>query len=278
MVADGVASFSFIQTWAGLARGLDVAEACQSPPFHDRTLLRARCQPCPTFDHYDYAPAFSSRRWCPIVTRAYSVSPELIKSRCGAGVSTFVAITAHLWRCVCVARGVAPGSDTCLGLPANVRHRVSPPLPSSFFGNALVRNLITARASDVLETSLGSVSEMIKKVVDSVDDAYVRSVVDYLELMELGNKEDANANTQEASEPPEPRVPAWDLWVVSWLGMPVYNADFGTGAPQLVAPAEMFFAGQAFAIPCANRDDGITVLLAMEAEHMQCFKKVFYGE
>ncbi|CAL5001871.1 unnamed protein product [Urochloa decumbens] len=281
VVADGVASFTFIQTWAALARGLDVAEACRSPPFHDRTLLRARRPPCPAFDHYDYSPAFRSRRLCPVVIRAYSVSSKLIaglKSRCGAaGVSTFVAVTAHLWRCVCVARGIAPGSDTRLGMPANVRHRVSPPLPSGFFGNALVRDLVTARVSDVLETSLRSVAETIKKAVDGVDDAYARSVVDYLER-ELGNKEDADANpnSQAASEP-EKRIPAWDVWVVSWLGMSVYNANFGTGVPQLVAPAEMFVAGMAFLIPCANKDDGITVLLAMEAEHTQCFKKVFYG-
>jgi len=275
-VLDGVGAFQFIQTWAGLARGLDAAEACGPVPFHDRTLLRARCPPCPTFDHFVYSPAFLSGRPRPFVTRFYAVSPKLLadlKSRCGAGVSTYCAITAHLWRCVCVARGMAPGADTRLGLPANVRHRLSPPLPRSFFGNAVVRDLVTARVGDLLGSPLGSVAETIKKAVDGVGDAFVRSVLDYLEL-EQAKKRGGDDDSAQG----EQMVPATDLWAVSWLGMPMYSADFGSGAPRFVAPAQMFGVGTAYMTPCANKDDGITVIFSMEAEHIECFEKVFYGE
>jgi len=283
VVSDGVSSFQFIQTWAGLARGLAVgaeAAACGPLPVHDRTLLRARRPPCPTSDHLDYSPAFPTRRLRPSPTRVYPVSPKLLadlRSRCGSGVSAFAAVAAHLWRCVCVARGAAAapaGSDTThLGLPVNVRRRLRPPLPDGYFGNALVRGLVTAPVGDVLDGSLGSVAAAIRRAVDGVDDAYARSLVDYLEL-ELG---DAASGQAVASES-EQRVPAWDLWVVSWLGMPMYSADFGSGAPGLVAPAHMFSPGQALVTPCANGDDGITVLLAMEPEHIKCFEKAFYGE
>ncbi|KAK8451203.1 hypothetical protein SEVIR_6G169800v4 [Setaria viridis] len=275
---DGVGAFQFIQTWAGLSRGLDVTEACGPPPFHDRTLLRARRPPSPTFDHFVYSPAFLSGSARPSVTRVYPVSPKLLadlKSRCGSGVSTYCAVTAHLWRCVCVARGKSPGSDTRLGLPANARHRLSPPLPRSFFGNAVVRELVTARVSDVLDSSLGSVAETIKKAVDGVGDAFVRSVVDYLEL-ELGKGGDKEGANAEAAS--EQLVPASDLWAVSWLGMSMYDADFGSGAPRFVAPAQMFGVGTAYMTPCANKDDGITVLFSMESEYIECFEKVFYGE
>ncbi|RLN03168.1 hydroxycinnamoyl-coenzyme A shikimate/quinate hydroxycinnamoyltransferase-like protein 1a [Panicum miliaceum] len=277
-VMDGVGAFQFIQTWAELARGLDAAEACEPVPFHDRTLLRARRQPCPTSDHFIYSPAFLSGRPRPFLTRVYPVSPKLLadlKSRCGAGVSTYCAVTAQLWRCVCVARGVAPGADTRLGLPANVRHRLSPPLPRSFFGNAVVRDLVTARAGDLLGSPLGSVAETIKKAVDGVGDAFVRSVLDYLEL-ELAKKRGGDDYSAQAAS--EQLVPASDLWAVSWLGMPMYSADFGSGAPRFVAPAQMFGVGTAYMTPCANRDDGITVIFSMEAEHIECFEKVFYGE
>ena len=275
-VLDGVGAFQFVQTWAALARGVDAAEACGLVPFHDRTPLRARSPPCPTFDHFVYSPAFLSGRPRPFVTRFYPVSPKLLadlKSRCGAGVSTYCAVTAHLWRCVCVARGMAPGADTRLGLPANVRHRLSPPLPRSFFGNAVVRDLVTARVGDLLGSPLGSVAETIKKAVDGVGDAFVRSVLDYLEL-ELPKKRGGDGSAQAASEQP---VPASDLWAVSWLGMPMYSADFGSGAPRFVAPAQMFGVGTAYMTPCANKDDGITVIFSMEAEHIECFEKVFYG-
>ncbi|CAO2163212.1 unnamed protein product [Urochloa humidicola] len=278
-VMDGVGAFQFVQTWSGLARGLDVDEACNPTPFHDRTLLRARSPPRPAYDHFAYSPAFLGGRAArPHVTRAYPVSPKLLadlKSRCSDdpfGVSTYCAVAAHLWRCVCVARGKAPESDTRLGLPANVRHRVSPPLPRGYFGNAVVRDLVAARVGDVLGSSLGSVAETIRKAVDGVGDAFVRSVVDYLEL-ELENK---GGGGEEAAR--EELAPASDLWAVSWLGMAMYDADFGCGAPRFVAPAQMFGVGTAYMTPCANRDDGITVLLSMEAEYIDCFEKVFYGE
>ncbi|CAD6265346.1 unnamed protein product [Miscanthus lutarioriparius] len=273
---DGVGAFQFMQTWSGVARGLDVAEACgPQAPFHDRTLLRARCPPSPTSDHFVYSPAFLSGRPRPYVTRIYAVSPKLladVKSRCAPGVSTYCAFTAHLWRCVCVARGLAPGADTRLGLPANVRHRLRPPLPRTFFGNAVVRDLVTAPVSTVLDSSLGSVAETIKKAVDRVDDAFARSVLDYLELQQNAA---GGGGQQEASR--EQLVPATDLWAVSWLGMAMYDADFGSGAPRFVAPAQMFGVGTAYMTPRGpDRDDGIAVLISLEPEYLPCFEKVFF--
>ncbi|KAJ1254526.1 hypothetical protein BS78_K038400 [Paspalum vaginatum] len=276
-VMDGVGAFQFIQTWSGLSRGLDVAEACGQLPFHDRSLLRARCPPCPTHDHFVYSRAFLSGRPRPFVTRVYSVSPDLLadlKSRCGSGASTYCVVTAHLWRCVCVARGFARGSDTRLGIPANIRSRVSPPLPRGFFGNAVVRDLVTARVGDVLDSSLGSVAAMVKEAVNHVDDAFVRSVVDYLEL-EYGNGGGGGTHAQASSEQ---LAPASDLWAVSWLGMSMYDADFGSGEPRFVAPAQMFGVGTAYMTPCADSEDGIAVLFALEAEYMNSFEKAFYGK
>lgn len=268
---DGMGAFHFIQTWTGVARGLDTAEACGPLPFHDRTLLRARSPPAPAFDHPVYSPALLNGVPRPFVTRVYAVSPKLlagIKSRCAPGVSTYCAITAHLWRCMCVARGLAPGSDTRLRVPANVRHRLRPPLPRSYFGNAIVRDLVTTRVEDVLERPLGFVAQAIKDAVDRVNDAYVRSVVDYLEVESEKGSQAARGQL----------MPESDLWVVSWLGMPMYDADFGWGTPRFVAPAQMFGSGTAYVTQRANRDDGLAVLFGLEPEYLQCFEKVFYGE
>jgi shikimate O-hydroxycinnamoyltransferase len=73
-------------------------------------------------------------------------------------------------------------------------------------------------------------------------------------------------------------MPESDLWVVSWLGMPMYDADFGWGTPRFVAPAQMFGSGTAYVTQRANRDDGLAVLFGLEPEYLQCFEKVFYGE
>uniref|UniRef100_A0ACD5ZUK4 Uncharacterized protein n=1 Tax=Avena sativa TaxID=4498 RepID=A0ACD5ZUK4_AVESA len=268
---DGAGAFHFIQTWTGLARGLAVSEACPSPPSHDRTLLRPRSPPHADFDHPVYSPAYLNGVPRSFVTRVYSVSPKLLadlKSRCAPGVSTYGAVTAHLWRCMCVARGLAPESDTRLRVPANIRHRLRPSLPPQYFGNAIVRDLVTVKVGDVLAQPLGFVAETIRKAVDHVDDAYVRSVIDYLELESEKGSQAARGQL----------MPESDLWVVSWLGMPMYDADFGWGAPQFVAPAQMFGSGTAYVTQRADRDDGIAVLFALEPEYLQCFEEVFYGE
>ncbi|XP_037458109.1 putrescine hydroxycinnamoyltransferase 1-like [Triticum dicoccoides] len=269
---DGMGAFHFIQTWTGLARGLALSDACPSLPFHDRTLLRARSPPHPEFDHPVYSPAYLNGAPRPFVTRVYSISPKLLtdlKSRCAPGVSTYGAVTAHLWRCMCVARGLAPGSDTRLRVPANIRHRLRPQLPRQFFGNAIVRDLVSVKVGDVLSQPLGYVADMIRKAVDHVDDAYTRSVIDYLEVESEKGSQAARGQL----------MPESDLWVVSWLGMPMYDADFGWGAPRFVAPAQMFGSGTAYVTQRgADRDDGIAVLFALEPEYLQCFQDVFYGE
>nr|CAB3481082.1 unnamed protein product [Digitaria exilis] len=204
---DGMGAFHFIQTWTGVSRGLDVADACgPTPPFHDRTLLRPRSPPSPTLDHPVYSPSLLNGRPRPFVTRVYSVSPKLladVKSRCAPGVSTYCAVTAHLWRAMCAARGLPHGSETRLRVPANVRHRLRPPLPRSYFGNAIVRDLVTTRVEDVLARPLGFVAQAIKDAVDRVDDAYVRSVVDYLEVESEKGSQAARGQL----------MPESDLWV-----------------------------------------------------------------
>ena len=271
VVIDGVGAFHFMQTWTGLARDLSVSEACPSPPSHDRTPLRERSPPHADSDHQVYLPGDPNRG--PVATRVYSVSPKLLadlKSRCAPGVSTYGAVTAHLWRCICVARGLPPSSDTRLLGPVNFRHRLQPPLPPKFSGNAIVRTLVSMKVGDVLANKPPGkiVADVIKKGAEQVDDAYVRSVIDHLEI-----------EREKAGEWPRGmRMTESDLWVVSWLGMPMYDADFGWGLPRLIFPAEMLFSGMALVTQRVDRDDGINVLLALEPENLQRFEDTFYGE
>ncbi|XP_047078121.1 putrescine hydroxycinnamoyltransferase 1-like [Lolium rigidum] len=268
---DGIGAFHFIQTWSGLARGLAVAEACPSPPSHDRTLLQGRSPPHADFHHSAYSSAHLSGLPRPCITLRYSVSPKLLadlKSQCAPGVSTYGAVTAHLWRCMCIARGLASGSDTHLRVTVNVRHRLCPPVPRYFSGNAILRDLVTVKVADVLSKPLGYMTDAIKKSLEDVDDAYVRSMIDYLGL------ESDKGSLQVA---PWQLLPESDLWVTAWLGLPVYDADFGWGAPRLVAPAQMFGTGMAYVMQQADRDKGFVVFLALEPQYVPCFEDVFYN-
>ncbi|XP_051183527.1 putrescine hydroxycinnamoyltransferase 1 [Lolium perenne] len=270
---DGIAAFHFIQTWSGLARGLSLSEACPSPPSHDRTPLRGRSPPHADFDHLAYSSAYLTGPTRPSNTIVYSVSPKLLadlKSRCAPGVSTYGAVTAHLWRCMCVARGLAPGSDTRLRVTVNVRHRLQPPLPRHFSGNAILRDLVTVKVADVLAQPYpGYVADAVRKSLDGVNDAHVRSVIDYLGM-------ESEKGTLEAA--PWQLLPESDLWVTGWLGLPMYDADFGWGTPRLVAPAQMFGTGMAYVMQRPHKDDGIVVFVALEPEYARCFEDVFYNQ
>lgn len=263
---DGAGAIQFIRTWTSLARGLDV----EFPPTHDRTVLRARSPPHVTSEHPVYSPSNLNGLPRPFVTRVYAVPPKLlagIKSSCAPGVSTYCAVTAHLWRAMCVARDLAPDAESRLRVPANIRSRLRPQLPANYFGNAIVRDLVTVRVSDVLSQPLGFVAERIKRAVARVDDAFVRSVIDYLELESEKGSQAARGQF----------MPETDLWVVSWLGMPISDADFGWGGPKFVAPAQMFGSGTAYVMQSPDKDDGVSVLFALEPEYLQCFEKAFYG-
>jgi shikimate O-hydroxycinnamoyltransferase len=272
VLMDGIGAFYFIQTWSGLARGLAMSEACPSPPSHDRTLLQGRSPPHADFDHQAYSSEYLNGLPRSGVTLVYSVSPKLmadLKSQCAPGVSTFRAVAGHLWRCVCVARGLTPGSDTHLRVTVNVRHRLQPPLPRHFTGNAILRNLVTVKVDDVLNKPLGHVADKIKNGLEDIGDPYVRSVIDYLGLeSEKGSLEAA----------PWQLLPESDLWVTGWLGMPMYDADFGWGVPRVVAPAQMFGTGMSYVTQrAADKDEGILVFLALEPQYVQSFEQVFYN-
>ncbi|KAL5205648.1 hypothetical protein ABZP36_033857 [Zizania latifolia] len=267
---DGAGAFQFMRTWTGLARGLD-AEA--SPPSHERTLLRSRSPPHVPFEHPVYSPSYLNGRPRPFVTRVYNVWPKLladIKAACAPGVSTYCAVTAHLWRAMCVARGLHSDAETRLRVPANIRQRLRPALPAHYFGNAIVRDLVTVSVREVLSRPLGFVAERIKRAVVRVDDAFVRSVIDFLEVESEKGSQAARRQF----------MPETDLWVVSWLGMPIYDADFGWGRPGFVAPAQMFGSGTAYVTQGPDTDfggGGVSVLFALEPEYLHCFQKAFYG-
>ncbi|MFS7940403.1 putative shikimate O-hydroxycinnamoyltransferase [Helianthus anomalus] len=61
-LAYGPSAMHFINTWADMARGLDI----NLPPFIDRTLLRARDPPQPTFEHIEYSPRSNNAAPSPI--------------------------------------------------------------------------------------------------------------------------------------------------------------------------------------------------------------------
>jgi hypothetical protein len=116
---------------------------------------------------------------------------------------------------------------THLTFLVNIRCRVKPPLPERYFGNALVRAVATATVQDITSEALASIAGRIGGAISRVDDELVRSAIDYCEMAGVGRP---------SSE--EGTLPETVLSDTSWLGMPMYDANFGWGKPRVMSRAE----------------------------------------
>ncbi|XP_015694541.2 putrescine hydroxycinnamoyltransferase 1-like [Oryza brachyantha] len=274
---DAIGAFHFFQTWSALCRDGDGAVV--ELPCHDRTLLGARSPPvvhpdalsvfCPTLKLCQ-APSDH-----PVVSEVISFSGDQVaglKNACGGGVSTFSAVSAHVWRCVCVARRLPADAKTRLTFPASIRRCMSPPLPSRYFGNTIIWLCAAGLVEDITSPdALPAVAGRISGAVRRMDDELARSAIDYFEMtLEKGSGR--------PSPSPPGNVVATDLRVVSWLRMPVYDVDFGWGKPTQMQRAESERGGFVYLI---NGDDdggggGMHMVVCMEAANLMEFKRQLY--
>ncbi|OEL38348.1 Shikimate O-hydroxycinnamoyltransferase [Dichanthelium oligosanthes] len=264
-------STSCRHAWSAFSRDGDGAAV--EVPCHDRTLLRARSPPVVHPDALSVlCPKVTfSETSGPTATEVFTISRDqlaTLERLCG-GASTFCSVSALVWLCTSVVRRLPPDAETRLSFPANVRRRVRPPLPDRYFGNALVLLGATAAARDVTSESLASVAGRISGAVARMDDELVRSAIDHLELAGMD------------SRPLRGSMPETELRVISWLGMPVYNADFGCGSPQVMSRAESGRGGFVYLVndgPAGHRGGGaVRVVMCMEAANMKKLERLLYA-
>jgi shikimate O-hydroxycinnamoyltransferase len=67
-----------------------------------------------------------------------------------------------------------------------------------------------------------------------------------------------------------------DLQIISWLGMPMYEADFGWGKPRVMLRAESTRGGFVYLMNDGPADDGVRVLMCMEAANMKELERLLY--
>ncbi|KAJ1700427.1 hypothetical protein LUZ63_000206 [Rhynchospora breviuscula] len=270
--ADGRSAFHFFETWANIARG---EVNCIEQPWLDRTLLRARLDPKGMFDPLEYIsdpkPIISSSISTSYASSIIKISKKhitLLKLHCGdtdgAHVSVFRAITALIWRCICMARTLDTNSKSRLYTMIDMRSRMCPPLPPTYFGNAAIRTSVSAVVGDIISGSINHVAKRIHEATSQGDD-YARSLIDSLETIDM-------------EKLPRSGLPASDLRVISWLGMPMYKADFGLGEPILLSPAMMHYSGYVYLMDSPGKDAGVSIVIALEPENMLAFKELLFKE
>jgi shikimate O-hydroxycinnamoyltransferase len=267
--ADGLAALDFVNTWAAVARGA-AGEAAPRLPWLDRTLLRARSPPAVRFDHAEYSRRGGGGSKVPFDSAILPLSKAQVDAlKGGKKLSTFKAVVAHVWRCACRARGLAAAAETRLYMTADARSRVTPPLPDGYLGNAIFRASAVAKVGDVVSGPLDAAADRISGATARLDDEYVRSLVDHLEQV---------VSDAAGLRKGEWVMPETDLWVISWQGLPIYDADFGWGRPSFMSRACLQFSGLVYLVPGPDGDGRLDVVVAMEPKSLARFKELLYDD
>ncbi|CAH9086544.1 unnamed protein product [Cuscuta epithymum] len=270
-LSDGVSSLHFINTWSDVARGLAVAV----PPFIDRTLLRARDPPTPAFAHseYDHPPKLLSLPEAKCAPNANTAMLKItqdqlvhLKSKSKHEGSTYEILAAHIWRCVCKARGLPDDQPTKLYVATDGRSRLCPPLPPGYLGNVVFTATPMAESGSLQTEPLTNSAKRIHSALARMDDGYLRSALDFLECQKDLSKL-VRGSTYFASP---------NLNINSWTRLPVHESDFGWGRPVHMGPACILYEGTVYILPSPNKDRTLTLAVCLDAEHLPLFKKLLY--
>ncbi|KAJ3677186.1 hypothetical protein LUZ60_002910 [Juncus effusus] len=276
-IADGFSGLLFINSWADLARG---ASSIAVQPFIDRTLLRARDQPSPSFPHIEYQPPPSMAATLPSSLMISNKSPPLtavnifrltsshlskLKEQqppSSMRISTYALLAAHVWRCVCLARKLPSDQMTKMYVATDGRTRLSPRLPEGYFGNVIFTATPIASSEEVV----AGAAQKIQDALAMMDAEYCRSALDYLELQPDLASLVRGAHTFKCP----------NIGLTSWVRLPIYDADFGWGRPVFMGPGGIAYEGLAFVLPSPIGDGGLSVVISLQAEHMERFKKLVF--
>ncbi|KAL7152624.1 hypothetical protein ABFS83_04G110500 [Erythranthe nasuta] len=278
--ADGFSGLHFINTWSDLSRGIDKIAV---PPFLDRTVLRARVPPHPMFPHTEYhrpTPTTTTPTASPQPEIKYSffklTSDHLktLKSKVNdddsstTNYSTYEVLAAHVWRCVTTARNLPENQQTKLYVSTDGRARLRPPPPPGYFGNVIFSAAAVATGGEIGSNGVGFAAGKIRGAIARMDDEYLRSAIDYLEMKsDVIGSIALNENTYKSP----------NLGIISWIRLPIYGADFGWGEPVYMGPARPSSEGKCHLLPNNTAGDGsLLVAISLLKEHMLLFEKLLY--
>ncbi|KAF7814541.1 shikimate O-hydroxycinnamoyltransferase-like [Senna tora] len=278
--ADGYSGLHFINTWSDMARGLDLT----LPPFIDRTLLRARDPPKPAFEHIEYKPP-PAMKTPPQPTKpgvdgtAAAVSIfKLTRDQLNTlkakskedgntvSYSSYGMLAGHVWRSVCKARALPDDQESKLYIATDGRSRLQPPLPPGYFGNVIFTATPIGVAGDLMSKPTWFAASRIHNALSRMDNEYLKSALDYLEL-----QPDLKALVRGAHTFKCP-----NLGITSWVRLPIHDADFGWGRPIFMGPGGIAYEGLSFIIPSSTNDGSLSVAIALQPDHMKAFQDLFY--
>lgn len=286
-VADTFSLTQFVSIWACITRcgtpGVDLDLS------YDRDLLRAHYPSvAPAIDHEEFKPppqmmwgnsSDSNEKGKEIVVEMVKLARKQVDSirqaanygNSGPRYSRYEAIVGHVWRSTCIARGLRRDQPTKLHLWNDCRKRLRPPPPLWYIGNSALPVRLVAQSGDLVSNPVCHVASRVRKAIEKMNDKYLRSAINFLNSQkDLGPLR--NGLTVYGAGNKFYRCP--NLLLISLMGAPIYDADFGWGPPMHMGPAMEGSEGSGFILPGCERDGSVVMAIYLQAEHMRAFKKL----
>jgi len=276
IVGDGFAGLHFVNSWSAIARGAtNITE-----PYLDRSILQPNNIPDPKFRHIEYEqPSPLNEKNGVINDKQNSIGIfkitkgqlDSLKAKATENgnrikYSSYEMLSGHIWRCVCKAGNLSTEQESKMYVPIDSRTRLLPPLPPNYFGNAIFIASPMTVVGDLTSKPIYYAASVIHEALVRMDDEYLRSALDHLEL-----HPDLSALVRGSHTYRSP-----NLCITSWSRLPIHDADFGWGKPIYMGPAIIAFENSICILSSPVNDGSLTVAIRLQADHMTCFEKLFY--
>eukprot|EP00253_Pinus_taeda_P026140 PITA_26140 len=236
MVVDGYSAWHFINSWSEICRG---SLAIANSPSHHR--FRAGiCTSSTTTTNQNskvYLQSVEAAQRLPplshdIQETVFCFSNDMIthlknrinthEKKTGTVIySSFKALAIHIWVAITRARKLKSEEQTTLSLAVDCRGRLVPPLPKSYFGNAVHLVHMTTTVGELLNNSnIISTVNLLQEIIEAAQrDERIRFKIE--EWMKNPNLASVQGIANHIVIGSSPRFP-------------VYESDFGFGPPMCV--------------------------------------------
>lgn len=187
-----------------------------------------------------------------------------------------------LWHCCIMARAssLLPEDNITtshLLIPVNIRNRMQPPLPATYFGSAVDSASVELPVSHLTTgwpTALAATALAIRHAVNAVQDKYVRMAI------ALSNTPNIDVRDLQASN--MNRATGADMYITSWLNLPLYDKGdlgMGLGMPDWVRKPWSRDPGACIILPQDPRKDCVEVVVQLtEADMARLLRNKIFME
>ncbi|KAL4594563.1 hypothetical protein ACB092_12G027900 [Castanea dentata] len=184
-MSDSIGIAQFMSAVGELARGYCTPSI---PPVWQRDLLSARNPPKVTCKHHQFDELpntndYPLQNMVPFSFFLDSTEVNAVHKQVPSHLnqcSTFDILTACIWRCITIALKPNLESQVRVIFPVNVRGKLSPSLPTGYYGNAVVFAVAITMARKLCENPLGYAIELVKTAKANVTMEYVQSYIDFV--------------------------------------------------------------------------------------------------